>query len=53
MAALVIAIVWLGFYPRPLVDAISPVLDTLQQTRPSLYEDKEERIEALKRGEQR
>ena len=34
MAAMMIALIWLGLYPQPVLDLAQPVLDGLQQLVP-------------------
>jgi len=36
MAAMMIALVWLGLYPQPVLDLAQPVLDSLQSLVPQL-----------------
>jgi NADH-quinone oxidoreductase subunit M len=31
MAGMIIALIWLGLYPQPIFDLVTPVLDNLQQ----------------------
>ena len=35
MAAMMIALIWLGLYPQPVLDLAQPVLDGLQQLVPA------------------